>query len=245
MLQETPHIEGFEGTYEDSQMINDVPLGTVLIKFSVKSEEMPAKTFKEGHIVRENFVWIQKIMNLGNGILERRINDSVEYVDGKWKVKKFAEGMQDETTPTSDIRRYSKEWNSFARGTSEIISGTPLEFLFKNDPSKVAAYKSFHIHTIEQLEACSDANLEQLGMGGRDDREKAGRYLEHIKETSKDVALNNKFEVLEAAISAKDKQIADLSAKLTEVLTSQIEGANKTKVKPGRKPVKDDGEGDE
>lgn len=242
MLQETPHIEGYEGSYEDSQMINDVPLGTVLVKFYVKSEEMPFKTLQAGHMVRENFVWIQKIMNLGNGVLERRINDIVEYRDNKWVVKKFADGMLDEVTPISDIRRYAREWNSFARGNAESIPGTPLEFLFKNDPSKVAAYKSFHIHTVEQLEACTDANLEQLGMGGRDDRNKAIAYLEHIRNTSKDVALNNKFEALESALIAKDKQIADLSAKLTQVLTAQIEVANKQKSKKG---VKDDGEGDE
>lgn len=245
MLQETPHIEGFEGSYEDSEMINDVPLGTTLIEFYVKYDDMPAKTMAAGTIVRDNFVYIKKTMNLGNAILDRRVNDTIEWKDGKWKVKKFAEGMVDPTTPVSDIRRYAREWNAFARGNADGASGTPLDFLFKNDPSKVAAYKAFHITTIEQLEACSDANLEQLGMGGREDREKAGRYLEHIRETSKDVALNNKFEVLEAAISAKDKQIADLSAKLTQVLTSQIEGATKPKGKPGRKPVKDDGEGDE
>lgn len=213
-------IEGLEESrFEEVQMLDDVRPGVTVVRFYVKSEEMPAKSKAAGKIVRENFVWIEKIMNLGNAILHRRIKDSVEWdaKSNKWKVTMLAEGRE------SDIRRYTKEWNSFARGANENAIGTPLMFLFKNDPAKVDAYKAKHITTVEQLVNMSKQHLAEVGIGGDEDQRHAIYYLNQIEKTAPALEINNKLEEKDRQIETLMRRVNDLTSKLTEVLEAQIE----------------------
>jgi len=226
-------IEGLEEThFEDIQMLDDARPGVTIVKFYVKSEEMPAKSREAGRIVRENFIWIQKIMNLGNAILHRRVRDKIEWDDvaKKWKVKMLAQGKE------SDVRRYTNEWNAFARGANENSIGTPLQFLFKNDPARVDAYKAKYITTIEQLANLSASHLKEIGIGGEEDKKHAIYYLDKIEKQVPNLEINNKLEEKDRQIETLMNRVNDLTAKLTEVLEAQLKGEEK-KVKK-TKPTK-------
>jgi len=214
------HIEGLDSAYDDLEMMDDTPIGATRVKFFLKSEDMPALSEKEGRVVRHNFVWIEKIVNLGNLIIHRRCKDSVEYdsESGKWKVKKLASGME------SDIRQYSAEWNAFCRGASDDMVGTPLSFLFKNDPSKVELYKSKHVHSIEQLSHFTDAHIQECGIGGKQDVEMARYYLKKIQEQAPAIELHNKFEEKDREITLLRKQLQEQSALLTKLVEHQGQG---------------------
>lgn len=237
-LQEIRHIDGLENEYEDVDTPNDVHPGATLVKFYVKSIDMPYLSKQAGKIIRHNVVYFNAIINLGNLIIDEPIRDNVYFneEEGKWKIKMLANGQE------SWIKKYPDQWNSFVRGSVESYFGTPLSFLFKNDLAKVDAYKGKHVHTIEQLEACSEVHFQELGFGSKADQEKAHKYLEHIKSQAPSLELNNRFEEKDSQIKALEKTNDELAAKLTEVLTAMQEKKHgddnekikTTKKKPGR-----------
>ncbi len=216
-LEKITYIEGLDSSYEDIELMNDTPLGVTKVKFFLKSEDMPFLSEKEGRVIRKNFVWIEKIINLGNLIIQRRCKDIVEYDEntGKWAVRKLASGME------SDIKLYNNEWNAFARGASSDIIGTPLEFLFKNDPSKVEGYKAKHVHTIEQLSQFSDVHIQDVGFGTRQDVEMAKYYMKKIQEQAPAIELNNKFEEKDSEIRYLKNQLNETIAMMNRVMSEK------------------------
>lgn len=241
-LQPITHIEGLDA-FENVDLQNDTNPGVNQITFSVKSEELPGESAKEGRISRKNFVWIKKVINLGNLIVERRIRDVVEFNQETqtWKVKMLAKGRTSDGTPVSDIARYPNEWNLFAKSAKEEEVGTPLSALFKNDPSRVEMYRAHYIKTVEQLAACSDTHTQTIGMGARDDSNRARAYLARIDQLAPSIAIEAKINEKDEMIAKMQAQIADLTSKLTQVLTTQLEGgspptAEKAKRSRTRKP---------
>lgn len=230
MLQKMTEIEGLEA-FEDVRLANDTNPGATQIEFSVQSEEMPALTAAEGKIVRKNFVWITKRVNLGSLVYQRRIKDKVIYDEEtkRWKVLKLAE-------PKSDIAMYPQEWNAFARGTQGDVVGTPLSMIFPTDPAKVEHYKSLHIKTIEQLWSQKDIGPEMLPMGGRADIAKAGAFLERARGDANGNAASLEIKKLAERLQIAEAQNRDLTEKLTQVLQAQLEVRPKVK-KPKTKTI--------
>jgi hypothetical protein len=221
-LQKMTSIEGLEA-FEDVKLLNDTDPGVNQISFSVQSEEMPFLTANpdripleergdhiDGQVYRKNFVYIQKIINLGNSIIFRRIVDEVKFnkATGKWQVLRLALMM-------SDIKEYPEAWNAFATGASEDSLGTPLSLMFKNDPARVIYYKSKHIISVEQLSKCNDSDVQTLGLGVREDVAKAKRFVEITKEAAPGIALN-------AMLDSRDKEIAALKAQ-NEAMNEKLE----------------------
>lgn len=228
MLQPVTHIEGAEHLIQEKELNDDThPLAT-RVRFDVVPEEMPALSANEGQIVMKNFIHITKTAHLGALIVIRRIKDQVAFDEaaGKWKVTKWAK--------ISDIQKYPDEWNAFARGSSGDVVGTPLSILFKNDPARAETYKYRHIFTIEQLAAVTDGDTQELGMGGRSDRERARAYLAKISERAPMIQISSKLEEKDRQIESLQSQLAGLTEKLTQMLTEEV----KPKARRGRPPLK-------
>lgn len=204
MLRKTTHIEGLED-FENADLANDHDPRENLIRFFVQAEEMPAKTREAGRRIVENFVWIEKIINLGNLIITKRIKDKVEFDEktNKWRVVKLAK--------KSDIKFYPEQWNAFATGTVDMIIGTPLSVLFHNDPAKVETYKYYAIRSIEQLSRLSDGNLSSIPLEARKDREKAIEFL------SSEESFEKSGGVISLKLEQKEKEIDALKAQLQEM----------------------------
>jgi hypothetical protein len=220
-LEKIVNIEGLEGAYDNVSLADNVNPGATQIKFDVESEEMPALTNSPenvgGGVVRKNFVWVHKIMNLGHSKVSRRIRDVVEYDKEakKWKVLRLAPGKYADGTPVSDIARYPNEWNLFARNKRDDIIGTPISIMFPADPSRAEAYKYRYIHTVEQLANCTDGDLEGLGLGAGEDRERARVRVRREKEAAPARAL-------EAMLAEKDRRIASLESQMKQLLDQVI-----------------------
>jgi hypothetical protein len=231
------NIEGLEQGFEDAAPLDDNAPGVNLIEFYVKSEQVLVKKLnketgiEELEIEPRSFVRIRKIVNLGNSIIDRRIKDKVEFKDGKWVVKRL--------DVVSDIKRYTAEWNAFARGATQDHIGTPLVMLFKNDPARADYYKARYINTIEQLAQCGQSQTEQMGIGARDDVQKAIQFLERAK-GSAGITAASLVEERDRQIKAQAEQIAELTARLTEVLTQDIQSAAPKAKKPAGKKRKEE-----
>jgi hypothetical protein len=221
-------IEGLDQNTVGAELPADTDPGAVQTVFRLEAVVQGDSTIK-------NVVYVERRMHLGAFVNVRPINDEVVFDEEskKWKIKRLnpqvvqgPEGPQ----PQSDIKRNPLEWNAFVRGTSQDDIGTPLEFLFKNDPARVASYKHYHITSLEALAAQTDTALEQLPMGARFDRERARAKVAAIKAAAPNVAINNKLEEKDRQIETLSNQVADLSAKLTALLNKELgmeEGSKK------------------
>lgn len=217
-LEKITHIEGLEA-FESHELFDDTRPDSVLCRFFVKKEEMPFLTAQEGRLIEHNFVYVEREWELGRSKYARRVRDHIKFdeVDKKWKVIKLAEGKR------SDIARNPQEWNAFFRNAKDNEIGTPLSLLFKNDPSRVAVYERYGITTIDRLAMVNPTDIDSIGMGAREDQERAKAYIERTKKDSGSTQLNHKLEMVTEENQSLRAQMAELEAKLNEVLRSQIE----------------------
>lgn len=231
-LEKISHIEGLE-SYANIESPDDTNPGAMQVTFRVEAEDMPFLTINnpDGTVVRKNFVRVREVINLGNLINDRRICDEVEFVDGKWKVKRLHPAQ-------SDIRKYPEAWNAFARGCADLPAGTPLIQLFKHDPSLVARYAGYHIHSIEQLAQMTDGNCDQLFMGAKENRAQAQFFLRRLNDQAPAIAINNKLEEKDRQIELQARQLAELTAKLDELLRADIEKREESKPAKAAKKMK-------
>ena len=239
MLEKIQHIEGLEG-YQDHELYDDTNPVDLQVRFMLVSEEMTFLTEQTGSLVMKNFVYIRKEKNLGRTMMQRRIRDVVVFDEAnqKWRVTKLAKD--------SDIRKYPDEWNAFATGSVAEVVGTPLSILFKLDPSKVQTYKNSHIVTIEQLAAQNDDNTQSLGMGAREDVNKAKRYLERVKENASGIQISAKLAEKDSKIQALQTELDQFKAQFSAFIANQQSGGESEQVtvrkSPGRprKPIVSD-----
>jgi len=234
MYMEHVEIEGLDSFNDhDLSEQNDTPPGGVQIHFDVVSEYMPFLSEQANREIRKNFVYCYYNMELGRSAGRCRINDEVVFDEAtqKWKVVRLATGGN------SHIKRWPQQWNAFHRGISYQEIGTPIDLLFKGDPSRSEIYKTYKIHTIEQLAGLNESDAGAIGMGSKDDRRKAIKFIERANEGVNGVKVNTKIRDLESENSTLKSQITDLANKLTKLLELQNKAdEEKTNAKrgPGR-----------
>ena len=76
------------------------------------------------------------------------------------------------------MKRWPEEYRAFKEGKEAPLSGTPLADWPTVTRSRVEELAFFHIRTVEDLAGVNDAQLQKVGMGSREQREKARTFLE-------------------------------------------------------------------
>lgn len=124
-----------------------------------------------------------------------------------------------------DPERWPRQWEAFQRQAQQPQSGTPLEHYAPLSKSQVRELKAANVHTVEQLANIPDTATHSLGMGGRELRDTAQRWLEMAANGAPAVELT-------ATVKRQDDEIQMLKAQIAEL-------AKETKRGPGR-PRKDE-----
>ena len=77
-------------------------------------------------------------------------------------------------------QRWPREYEAFRAGREAPLEGTPLSEwpVSMMSPARVQELAYFNLRTVEQLAAVNDAQLQGLGMGARELRERARTWLE-------------------------------------------------------------------
>jgi hypothetical protein len=101
-------------------------------------------------------------------------------------------------------KRWPREYQAFAANLAAPVIGTPLAEWSALSPATVLNLTSVHVRTVEQLADLSDADLQHIGIGGRELREKAKAFVG--QHTSKESAL-------ESALADALKRLAALENK--------------------------------
>lgn len=128
----------------------------------------------------------------------------------------------------SDPDRFPRQWAAFKNKTQVVVSGTPLTEWGAISKAQAMNFKTLNIHTVEDLAEVSDGNLQNLGMGARDLRDKAALYIKNSSDGSAVLRVQEENKELKAKIEYLEKQIQLIADK-----------ENKKRGKPSKKDLED------
>lgn len=166
---------------------------TIFPRFYVDAVENTSKTQQEGRPIFEDKEFVE-ILIAG---------------DSKTKVVKRV---------TDEIRnRWPGEYEAFKKGQEGPVEGTPLDQWPLMTPARIHEMKALNIFTVEALAELSDANLEKLGMGGRDLQKQAKAYLRAATKTAEATRLAKELAQRDDEIEMLKGQLAELSAVIDEL----------------------------
>ncbi|MDS1142392.1 hypothetical protein RE432_18315 [Pusillimonas sp. SM2304] len=130
-----------------------------------------------------------------------------------------------------DKQRFPRSWEAFQRGVELAQEGTPLEEWNLVSRSQVKELKHVGVATVESLASVSDANLQKMGPGYTQLRNRAQQYLDSSKDDAKATALARELE----AANERIRLLEEANAALKEAATETKDDA-KAKRGPGRPP---------
>lgn len=126
-------------------------------------------------------------------------------------------GFEREVYPKDKIE-YPKLWAAFEAGHGGVIvDGTALSEWQGVSRTKAAELIGMGIATVEQLARLSDGDLQKLGRGAKEIRDKAQHFLNDAKEFAPFAKIEAEKTRLEGELKLRDQMIADLSKRLDAV----------------------------
>lgn len=114
-----------------------------------------------------------------------------------------------------DKHRFALQWARFQQQESQTQEGTPLEEWPAMTPALVRSFKALNVFSVEALAAVSDGNLQNLGVGARNWRDKAVSYLANAKDSAFASKMQAENADLRAQIETMQANFNDLAAKVS------------------------------
>lgn len=112
--------------------------------------------------------------------------------------------------PVTDEHRFRwpQQYAAFKAQQHQPQEGTPLEEWPPLTKSQVLMFKAVNVHTVEQLSNVSDGNLQNLGIGARELREKAKAYIASAEGSSGTLAIQHQLAEALKQIEGLKNQLA-------------------------------------
>lgn len=152
--------------------------------FSIEAVKDDEETAKQGREIFKDVEWV-KIHIVGDNLTE------------------ISRPVTDE-----DRKRFNQHYQAFKNQGIQLNSGTPLTEWTLIGKAMAMNLKSLNIHTVEQLAAVSDGNLNW--MGARELQAKAKSWLEAAEKNAGISALQGENEKLKIEMEALKNQMAAL-----------------------------------
>lgn len=110
-------------------------------------------------------------------------------------------------------QRFPRQWAQFQQKVAQVQTGTPIEEWGPISKSHALMLKGVNIHTVENLAACPDATLHNVGHGARGLRDKAIAWLRAAADGAETNRLAAENQQLRDDLAALKEQVAELAAK--------------------------------
>jgi hypothetical protein len=151
----------------------------------------------------------------------------VEEIDesGQSKTRK-SDGSEAGGDPLTDYAdRFPREFMAFKRGEQRATVGTPLDEWSQVSRSRGAELKAMNIFTVEELADVQDSQLPKMGMGAREEREKAKAFINASKAGADTAAMAAELarlkEMVERLTGAPTVPVSPPAGKLIEDATNE------------------------
>ena len=121
--------------------------------------------------------------------------------------------MEDDANGPSDPHRFPAQWAAYKDQKEQIPNGLPLSEWPGVTKAHALNLRGSKIFTVEQLAGIPDQDLNSLGLGGRDLREKAKSYLARSVDVGEISRLIARIDALEIDNKALKEKLAEKSEK--------------------------------
>jgi hypothetical protein len=128
----------------------------------------------------------------------------------------------------SYAERFKRQYQQFKAESTQTKSGTPLEYGRFLTEARRAEMRAQNIYTLEALAAIDGAELKNLGMNGRDLKNKAQEYLDEAKLGAPNTQMMAELEALRArnALLEEDIKRVAPSDEFTSTHGDRFDGMN-------------------
>lgn len=113
--------------------------------------------------------------------------------------------------------RFGRQYEAWKQGLEVPVEGTDLRQFRLLTPAQIENCRAIKIFTVEQLAEANEEALKNIGMGSRNLKSSAQRWLEFGNKGGKEVA---RIEELQEKNQVLTDQIGQLTAKLDEALAA-------------------------
>lgn len=152
--------------------------------------------------------------NRDRSIIPRFFMQPVKKADGNFMEVEYLELLIPGDSKSSPVHlvdqrlidRYPTHYKAFKENREMPIDGTPIETWLGADDLRVHMLRSLHLRTVESVAGMSDAVMTTVGMGARELKERANRFLE-VQENGR----------VSDELVAKDNVIEDLKKRLAKL----------------------------
>jgi len=110
-------------------------------------------------------------------------------------------------------QRFPRQWAQFQQKVAQVQVGTPIEEWGPISKSHALTLKGANIHTVENLAACADATLHNVGHGARALRDKAIAWLKAAADGAETNRLAAENQQLKDELAALKEQVSELAKK--------------------------------
>jgi hypothetical protein len=125
--------------------------------------------------------------------------------------------------------RFKRQYQQFKAQAAQTKAGTPLDYGRFLTEARRAELRAMNVYTIEQLAALDGQELKNIGMHGRDLKNKAIEYLEEAKVGAPNMQMLSELEALRAknALLEEDiRRIAPPADEFTSTHQDRFDGMN-------------------
>ena len=119
----------------------------------------------------------------------------------------------------SYAERFKRQYQQFKAESVQTKSGTPLDYGRFLTEARRAELRAQNIYTIEALAAIDGAELKNLGMNGRDLKNKAQEYLEEARAGAPNTQMLSELEALRAKNALLEEDIRAIKDRTTTEFT--------------------------
>jgi len=173
----------------------------------------PAKTLAEGRPVYDD---IEVVEIRRPGARDYSVHPATEF--SHWAGDMYG-GEQRRVTYAE---RFARQYQQFKAQSAQTKSGTPLDHLPFLTEARRAELRAQNIYTAEQLAATDGQELKNLGVGGRELKNKAIEYIDEAKANVPTMQMQAELEALRARSQLLEEDNALLKQR-ANVVEAQFE----------------------
>lgn len=118
--------------------------------------------------------------------------------------------MTGEQYEVNYIERFPRQYSQFKSHQQQTMHGTPLDYAPWLREARRAELRAVSVFTIEQLAALDGQELKNIGIYGRDDKNRAIEYLNDAKSRAPDTKMMAELEAMRARMAALEQDNATL-----------------------------------
>jgi hypothetical protein len=122
-----------------------------------------------------------------------------------------------------DLESYGAQYERWQKSKENPVVGQPLREWPPLRPSEVATLVHNNVRTVEELAEVSDSNLQRIGPGFTELRQRARDFIKAAKDEGHIASIRTELEEARAHLAATRKQLDEVQAELRAIKPAGVD----------------------